>query len=42
MGPVGRVPSNFGESWDRVYLVPFNFYVWLWLSFPIGSTLNNK
>ena len=22
MGPVGRVPSNFGDNGDRVYLVP--------------------
>jgi len=25
MGPVGRVPSNFGEPGDQVYLVPFTF-----------------
>jgi len=25
MGPVGRVPSNFGEPCDQVYLVPCNF-----------------
>jgi len=25
MGPMGRVPSNFGDYGDQVYLVPSNF-----------------
>jgi len=29
MGPVGRVPSNFGDHGDQVYLVPSNFCSWL-------------
>jgi len=29
MGPVGRVPSNFGDHGDQVYLVPSNFCIWL-------------
>jgi len=29
MGPVGRVPSNFGDNGDEVYLVPSNFCNWL-------------
>ena len=40
MGPVGRVPSNFGDHGDRVYsgmsmqyMVPSNFCDWLWFFF---------
>jgi len=29
MEPVGRVPSNFGDHGDQVYLVPSNFCPWL-------------
>ena len=29
MWPVGRVPSNFGDHKDQVYLVPSNFCNWL-------------
>lgn len=25
MGPLGSVPSNFGETGDEMYLVPSNF-----------------
>ena len=35
MGPVGRVPSNFGDNGDRACLVPSNFYNWL--SFSPGN-----
>ena len=28
-GPVGRVPSNFGDNGDQVYSVPSNFCNWL-------------
>ena len=40
MGPVGRVPSNFGNHGDLVYLVPSNFCDWL--SFWPVSTLYNR
>ena len=29
MAPAGRVPSNFGDHGDQVYLVPSNFCSWL-------------
>ena len=29
MGPVRRVPANFGDHGDQVYLVPSNFCNWL-------------
>ena len=40
MGPVGRVPSNYGDRWDRVYLVPSNFCSWLpFPLFTVGSSV---
>ena len=29
MGPVGRVPSNFGDHEDQLYLIPSSFCNWL-------------
>jgi len=36
MGPVGRVPSNFGDRGDQVYLVPVQLLS-VFVSFSLGS-----